>query len=171
MAFDPVLELAENASTYTPLGPAAERVVTDRYVLWTGGGGGPAWNVAQRFRVPPDELSEVRREIHEQTGKRGRSACSWEVGSSAQPAGLVEGLLALGLVDDGDSAEAGTALVGPPARGVDRVLVHARLQDAAARGTAVAVTQLGRKSRPIPARAGLGKVCRIGNLIDDVGRG
>ncbi len=27
-------ELAENANTYTPLGPTDQRVIDDRYVLW-----------------------------------------------------------------------------------------------------------------------------------------
>jgi len=58
-----LLELAENANTYTPLGPDDERVVTDRYVLWMGRGDAPAWNVAQRFRFSPGELAEVREEI------------------------------------------------------------------------------------------------------------
>ena len=64
MSGDPWLELAENANTYTPLGPKDERIVTDRYVLWMGPGDEPGWNVAQRFRFEPDELDEVRAEIH-----------------------------------------------------------------------------------------------------------
>ncbi len=46
-----ILELAENANTYTPLGASDERIVTDRYVLWMGRGDEPGWNVAQRFRL------------------------------------------------------------------------------------------------------------------------
>jgi GNAT superfamily N-acetyltransferase len=253
IAFDPVLELAENANTYTPLGPAAERVLTDRYVLWSGAGVGSAWNAAQRFRFQPEALTEVRSEIHAHLRKRGRSACSWEVGSSAQPRDLVDRLLALGLVDDGASPVVGMALTGPPGspapagidvrragsdadelvaaeiaatvfggselvarpflpnspvvtylasidgrpvgratgafsahgvtlfggatlpeargRGVYRALVHARLEDAAARRTPVAVTQAGHESRPILERLGFREVCRIRVLIDDFGRG
>ncbi len=61
----------------------------------------------------------------------------------------------------------------PAARGlgVYRALVHARLEDAAARGTPVAVTQAGRESRPILERLGFREVCRIRILIDDFGRG
>src|SRR6478735_3413827 len=63
MSGDPWLELAENANTYTPLGPTDERIVTDRYVLWMGSGDEPGWNVAQRFRFEREELDDVRAEI------------------------------------------------------------------------------------------------------------
>src|SRR6476469_2730732 len=92
MSGDPWLELAEKANTYTPLGPTDERIVTDRYVLWMGSGNEPGWNVAQRFRFEPDELGDVRAEIHEHVRRRGRTACSWEVGTHARPAGLVDRL-------------------------------------------------------------------------------
>jgi hypothetical protein len=125
MSGDPWLELAENANTYTPLGPTDERIVTDRYVLWMGSGDGPGWNVAQRFRFEPDELDEVRAEIHEHVRGRGRTACSWEVGTHARPAGLVEQLHALGLVDDEPTALAiGMVLSDPPAPGCSDVEVR-----------------------------------------------
>jgi GNAT superfamily N-acetyltransferase len=107
-----LLELAENPNTYTPLGPDAERIVTDRYVLWMGRG--DSWNVAQRFRFAAGELDEVRDEIHEHVRAKGRSSCTWEVGSHAEPADLVERLLALGLVDDEPTSLAvGMVLTGP----------------------------------------------------------
>lgn len=97
---DRLVEIAENANTYMPLGPSDERIVTDRYVLWMGRGDEPAWNVAQRFRLEPDEVDEVRAEIHGHLRRRGRTGCSWEVGSHATPPDLVDRLLALGLVRD-----------------------------------------------------------------------
>jgi len=110
------LELAENANTYTPLGVSDERIVTDRYVLWMGRGDQPGWNVAQRFRLRADELTEVRAEIHQILRERGRTVCSWEVGSSAAPDVLVERLHALGLVDDEpDPLAIGMVLTDPPA--------------------------------------------------------
>ena len=118
MSGDPWLELAENANTYTPLGPKDERVVTDRYVLWMGAGDDPGWNVAQRFRFEPEELDGVRAEIHGHLRDRGRTACTWEVGTHARPAGLVDRLHALGLVDDEPTALAiGMVLTEPPAAG------------------------------------------------------
>jgi GNAT superfamily N-acetyltransferase len=93
-------ELAENANSYTPLGPDDQRVFTDRFVLWMGRGSQPGWNVAQRFRLAGDDVEEVRGEIHEILRARGRTVCSWEVGTHATPVELVERLYALGLVDD-----------------------------------------------------------------------
>ena len=111
-----LLELAENANTYTPLGPDDERVVTDRYVLWMGRGDSPGWNVAQRFRFGVDELDAVRAEIHSHLRAKGRTACTWEVGTHAEPPDLVDRLHALGLVDDEPTPLAvGMVLTQPPA--------------------------------------------------------
>jgi hypothetical protein len=110
-----LLELAENANTYTPLGPADERDVTARYVLWMGQRDEPPWNVAQRFRFAEDELDEVRAEIHARLRAKGRTACTWEVGTHATPANLVEQLLARGLVDDATPLAVGMVLTEPPA--------------------------------------------------------
>jgi hypothetical protein len=113
---DWVLELAENANTYTPLGSEDERIVDDRFVLWMGRGDQPGWNVAQRFRLQADEVEPVREEIHALLRARGRTACSWEVGSHATPPDLVERLHALGLVDDEpDALAVGMVLTEPPA--------------------------------------------------------
>ncbi len=111
-----LIELAENANTYTPLGPTDVRIVDDRYVLWLGRGDEPGWNVAQRFRLREDEVEEVRAEIHELLRARGRTALTWEIGTHATPADLTERLLALGLVDDEPTPLAvGMVLAGPPA--------------------------------------------------------
>jgi GNAT superfamily N-acetyltransferase len=110
-------ELAENANTYTPLGPTDERIVTDRYVLWMGRGDEPGWNVAQRFRLQADEVVDVRAEIHGHLQTKGRAACTWEIGTHATPEDLVERLLALGLVDDEPTPLAvGMVLTEPPAQ-------------------------------------------------------
>jgi hypothetical protein len=122
---DWVLELAENANTHTPLGPADERIVNDRYVLWMGRGDEPHSNVAQRFRLRPNEIDEVRTEIHGILRAKGRTACTWEVGSHATPEGLVDRLLALGLVDDQPTALAvGMVLTEPPGPGPEDVEVR-----------------------------------------------
>ncbi len=131
MSFDPALELAENANTYTPLAPGDERIATPRYVLWLGRADEPGWNVAQRFRFAADELAEVRAEIHGHLRARGRTACSWEVGSSATPPDLVERLLALGLVDAGDPLAVGMALDSEP-RGAPPPAVEVRRAESAA---------------------------------------
>ena len=48
----------------------------------------------------PDELEEVRAEMHAILRERGRTALTWEIGTHATPADLTDRLLALGLVDD-----------------------------------------------------------------------
>lgn len=113
---DWLLEVAENANTYTPLGRYDERIVNDRFVLWMGSGDEPGWNVAQRFRLREDEVEEVRAEIHAILRAKGRTGCSWEIGTHATPANLVEQLLDLGLVDDEPTPLAvGMVLTEPPA--------------------------------------------------------
>jgi GNAT superfamily N-acetyltransferase len=110
-----LLELAENANTYTPLGPADERDETGRYVLWMGRGDEPGWNVAQRFRLGENEIDDVRGEIHARLRAKGRTACTWEVGTHASPHDLVDRLLARGLVDDSTPLAVGMVLTEPPA--------------------------------------------------------
>ena len=111
------LEIAENANTYTPLGPRDTRIVNDRYVLWMGQGDAPGWNVAQRFRLGDADVAAVREEIHGHLRERGRTGCTWEVGTHATPGDLVEQLLALGLVDDEPTPLAvGMVLDRPPAQ-------------------------------------------------------
>lgn len=109
-----ILELAENANTYTPLGPTDERVVNERYVLWMGRGDAPGWNVAQRFRLQGDEVEQVVEEVRGIVRGRGRRALTWEVGSSATPPDLADRLLALGMVDDRDPLAIGMVLTDPP---------------------------------------------------------
>jgi hypothetical protein len=122
---DPILELAENANSYTPLGPYDERDFNDRYVLWMGRGDEPGWNVAQRFRLRPDEVEAVREEIHARLRARGRTGCSWEVGTHATPRDLVDRLLALGLVDDEPTPLAiGMVLAAAPAESASGVEVR-----------------------------------------------
>jgi ribosomal protein S18 acetylase RimI-like enzyme len=110
-----IVEIAENANTYTPLGPRDERIVNDRWVLWMGREDG--WNVAQRFRLRADEVDAARAEIYGVLRQRGRSEFTWEVGTHATPGDLVDRLLALGLVDDEPDPHAvGMVLTEPPAQ-------------------------------------------------------
>ncbi len=111
-----ILELAENANTYTPLGPDDVRLANDRFVLWMGSGTAPAWNVAQRFRMRPDEVEKVVEEVHELVRSRGRRACTWEVGTSATPSDLTDRLLDAGLVPDREPLAIGMVLTEAPAR-------------------------------------------------------
>jgi GNAT superfamily N-acetyltransferase len=122
---DPILELAENANSYTPLGPHDERDFNDRYVLWMGRGDDPGWNVAQRFRLQADEVEAVREEIHARLRAKGRTGCTWEIGTHATPFDLVDRLLALGLVDDEPTPLAvGMVLTAAPAHSAPGVEVR-----------------------------------------------
>jgi GNAT superfamily N-acetyltransferase len=86
-----------------------------------GSGTHPSWNVVQRLRLGPGTVDETRAEVHELLRKRGRDACSWEIGSSATPSDLVELLYERGLVDDHDPDVIGMLLTEPPPPAPDAV--------------------------------------------------
>ncbi len=254
-ASDELLLLAENPNSFTPLGPGSDRVVRDGFVLWLGSGSGAGWTVAQRFRLREDEVEPALAEIRALVRQKGRTACSWEVGSLAAPPDLVGRLLELGLVPGDEPLQIGMVLTEEPAaalpgiearkasspedfrrfaaitaeafgmdadpdepggwaaafassghgavwlafldgepvaaatstytdwgvvlnagstlpaargRGAYRALVHARWQDAVARGTPALVTQAGAMSRPILERLGFQAVCEIHALLDEL---
>ena len=149
---DWVLELAENANTYTPLGPHEERIVTDRYVLWMGRSDAPWANVAQRFRLAAGEVEEAFEEVHAILRERGRTVCTWEVGTHATPPDLADRLRALGLVDD--EYAVGMVLTDEPAQSPPGVEVRRAVTDgerlAAARIAAIAFAQPELPTEPPP---------------------
>lgn len=108
------LELAENANTYTPLGPGSERIVEPGYVIWFGELDHPSASVVQRLRLEAGRLEQQIAEIHAAVAARGRRACTWELAGSATPGDLCEQLLARGLVLDKDPYVIGMALTRPP---------------------------------------------------------
>jgi hypothetical protein len=116
-----LLSVAENANTHQPLGPNEERIENDRFVLWMGAGDDPSWNVVQRLRLTAETLDSTIAEVHAVLHERSRTACTWEIGSSATPAGLVALLRARGLVDDADPDVAAMVLFDEPptAEGVE----------------------------------------------------
>lgn len=108
-----VLSLAENPNTSTPLGGGDRRIVRPRFVLWMGIGSD--WNVAQRFRFAEAELDEVIEQVRALVREAGRTSCAWEIGSSAQPAGLAELLHGRGFDwDDPDPLQIGLVLDHEP---------------------------------------------------------
>ena len=113
--------IAENANTHQPLAPGHERVITDRFVLWMGIRSEPAWNVVQRLRLRPDTIEPTVAQVHAILDARGRTECSWEVGNSATPPGLVDELRRRGMVDDDDPDVIGMVLFEepPPVPGVE----------------------------------------------------
>jgi hypothetical protein len=135
---DWALELAETRTRTFRCGRVTSESSPTATCSGLGGGDQPGSNVAQRFRFSVGELDAVRAEIHEHVRDRGRTVCSWEVGSSATPADLVERLLELGPEADDEPLRVGMALTttppevpgvevrraetddDPPARGSDR---------------------------------------------------
>ena len=93
-------EIAEYPNSFGPLGPGSERIETDRYTLCMGRGS--SWNTVQRQRFDAAEVDDVMAEVHALLRERGRSSTQWEVGSAAEPADLVDLLLARGVVPDKD---------------------------------------------------------------------
>lgn len=112
-----ILELAENANTYTPLTPGQERIVdpAGRYVVWIGEEPYAGACVAQRFRFAEDDVERGTEEIRGLLRDRGRPASTWEVAASATPPDLADRLLALGMTVD-EPLVVGMALRGPPAQ-------------------------------------------------------
>jgi hypothetical protein len=91
-------EIAEYPNSFGPLGPKDERIETPRYTLCMGQG--TRWNTVQRHRFRADEVDEVLEEVRALLRARGRDRTQWEIGSTAEPAGLVDLLLQRGLVRD-----------------------------------------------------------------------
>lgn len=111
---DRLLSIAENANTHQPLAEGHARIENDRFVLWMGIRSEPAWNVAQRLRLTEATIDETIEEVHRLLRARGRTECSWEVGSSATPADLVEQLRRRGMEDDDDPDVIGMVLSQEP---------------------------------------------------------
>ena len=107
-----VREVAEYPNSFGPLGPNDERIETARYTLCMGAGA--TWNTVQRQRFAAGELDEVIAEVRALLRERGRTKTQWEVGSAAEPAGLVELLLERGLVHDSDPYAVALVLTEPP---------------------------------------------------------
>ena len=142
-----ILELAENANTYTPLGPTDERVVDERYVVWMGRADAPGWNVAQRFRLRDGEVEQVVDEVRGLLRARGRTALTWEVGSSATPHDLADRLLGLGMVPDREPLAIGMVLNEPPPAAPPDVEVR-RAESADELRTAARIAAVGFGMKP-----------------------
>ncbi len=136
-------EAAEYPNSFVELGPGEERIETDRYTLCMSSR--KRWNTVQRQRFGREELDDVLGEVRALLTERERPSTQWEIGSRAQPEGLVELLLERGLVRDSDPVAIALALRGeppaPPAHLVARRVetedeyVAAREVQAAAFGT------------------------------------
>jgi hypothetical protein len=108
-------DVAEYPNSFGPLGPGGERIETPRYTLCMGAGVG--WNTVQRQRFSAAEVDEVLLQVRSLLRERGRTRTQWEVGSAAEPGGLVDLLLERGLVHDRDPYAVALVLTEPPPPG------------------------------------------------------
>lgn len=105
-------EAAEYPNSYIELRPGQERIETDRYTLCMEPS--KLASTVQRQRFAADELDEVLAEVRVLLRERGRTKTQWEVGSEAQPPGLVSLLLDRGLTLDDDPVAVALALTRAP---------------------------------------------------------
>ena len=107
-------ELAENSNVHTPLLYGQQRLEDRRFVLFLGRSRQPWATVVQRFRLAPGEVDAVVDEVRALLRRLERPVSTWEVGSSATPADLVERLEARGLVPDREPLAVGMVLTDAP---------------------------------------------------------
>jgi hypothetical protein len=119
-----VLALAEDLNVSLPPSPRSDRVVTDRYAVVMGERALPAFTVVQRLRLDGEDVTATVDEVRDLLARRGRTAATWEVGSSARPQGLVARLQALGMRDFDEPHVVGMVLGGTPAWSVPDVEVR-----------------------------------------------
>lgn len=105
-------ETAEYPNSFVPVAAGEERIQMPRYTLCLGRG---SWAArVQRQRFAADEVDGVLGEVRLLLEERGRTRSRWEVGSTATPRGLVESLLARGLVRDSEPFAVAMALTREP---------------------------------------------------------
>jgi hypothetical protein len=105
-------EAAESPNSFIALGPAEERIETDRYTLCMSEA--RSSNTVQRQRFAREEIDDVLHEVRSLLSERGRTTTQWEIGSAAESNDLVAQLLARGLVRDSDAFAVALALRSAP---------------------------------------------------------
>jgi GNAT superfamily N-acetyltransferase len=105
-----LLRLAEVATTYEPLKPGEDLVVTDGYILFLGLG----QQAAERLRLTPDSFASTVDEVRGLVRERGGSDLTWKVTSIATPPDLADRLLALGAIPAAEPDAAAMALLESP---------------------------------------------------------
>lgn len=118
--------LAEYPHSFVALGPGDERLDTGRYVLSISAEFGPG--VIQRQRFEAHEVDDVLAEARSLLLARGRTRAFWGVGSTAEPADLVDLLLQRGLVRDRDPFCDALVLTAEPTASAESSLVAGRVQ-------------------------------------------
>ncbi len=106
--------LAEHGQAYAEPARGYELIVTDRYVMGVGPEPDPAMNVVDRPRLQAGQVDDAVAEVRAAYLARGRTACSWEVGSSSTPADLHQRLVGLGMTAGEEPSMLAMICVRPP---------------------------------------------------------
>jgi len=107
-------ELAEHSNAYTPLGPGEQRLEDPRFIVYLGRSRNPWSTVVQRLRLEDDDVEPTLADVRRLLERFGRSACQWEVSSSATPPELGDRLIELGLTPASEPLAAALVLEAPP---------------------------------------------------------
>ena len=124
--------LAEDLNTHLPLRHGDQRIVDPRFVVYLGAGSDPHFTVVQRLRIAAGQVAEVVDTVRDLLLARGRRGATWEVSPAAQPAGVADELLRLGMQPDPRESEvAGMVLGQPPELAVPADITVERVESAA----------------------------------------
>lgn len=105
-------EVAEYPNSFIELRPGQERIETERYTLCMERS--KLASTVQRQSFTAEQIDEVLEEVRGLLRERGRTTTQWEIGSAAQPDGLVTMLLDRGLTPDDDPVAIALALTHEP---------------------------------------------------------
>lgn len=86
-------------------------------MLWMGPGNHPSWTTVVRLRLQPDAVERTVEEVRTVLRDRGRTAATWEVGTSSSPPDLADRLQAAGMVPDDEPLSIAMVLETEPELG------------------------------------------------------
>jgi hypothetical protein len=144
-------DAAEYPNSFVALGPADERIETDRYTLCMSEA--KFSNTVQRQRFARAEIDEVLEEVRSLLRARGRARTQWEIGSAAEPDDLVAQLLERGLSRDHEPFAIALALrTAPPAPPADLVVRRVETDEEYIAAKEVQFEAFGSSAEEIAAR-------------------
>jgi hypothetical protein len=98
-----VRQLAEEQGTPGVTWPGSELIEQPHFAIWLGPPMYPDLSVVRRCRFASADIASVLAEVRRTLVDRGRHRAFWQIGASATPATLADGLIALGLQPDTDA--------------------------------------------------------------------
>jgi GNAT superfamily N-acetyltransferase len=122
-------DLAEDArAPQPPPGSPSRRIVSDRYVAEIGPEPDPDMNVVSRLRLQGHDVEQTVEQVRTLFRDAGRDAATWEVSSGSTPAGLLEGLRALGMTTHEPASMLALACTMEPPSGDGEGITVARVE-------------------------------------------